>query len=192
MSLVWMIVGLGNPGRRYVQSRHNVGFMVVQRLWKGWCFPKWKKKYMAKLSFGIHQEEEIYLVLPQTFMNRSGEAVGLLLSRFKLPLDHLLVIYDDLDLPLGTLRIRKSGGPGTHRGMQSIVEALGSEAFPRIRIGIGPLPEAADAAEFVLQPFTLQEKEKLAPCLEAACQATEMILQGNFDQAMNLYNRQIS
>lgn len=187
-----MVVGLGNPGRRYSQSRHNAGFMVVEQLWKRWHFPKWKRKYMAKLSSGIYHKEEIYLVLPQTFMNRSGEAVALLFSRLKLSLDHLLVIYDDLDLPLGALRIRKSGGPGTHRGMQSVVEVLGSEGFPRIRIGIGPLPEAVDAAEFVLQPFTSQEKEKLVLCLEAACQAAEMILNGDFDQAMNLYNRPIA
>ncbi len=189
---MWMIVGLGNPGKAYSQSRHNAGFMVVEKIWKRWQFPKWKRKYMAKLSSGIHREEEICLILPQTFMNRSGEAVARLFSQFKISLDHLLVIYDDLDLPLGTLRIRKSGGPGTHRGMQSVVEALGSEAFPRIRIGIGPLPESVDAAEFVLQPFTPQEKLKLAPCLEAACQAAEMIIQGDFDQAMNLYNRQIA
>ncbi len=96
-----MVVGLGNPGSYYSQSRHNAGFMVVQRLWQRWRFPRWKRKYMAKLSSGIRQQEEIYLVLPQTFMNRSGEAVSLLFSRLNLPLNHLLVIYDDLDLPLG-------------------------------------------------------------------------------------------
>jgi PTH1 family peptidyl-tRNA hydrolase len=188
---VWVVIGLGNPGRQYAESRHNAGFMVVKRLWKRWRFPEWKKKFRAKLSSGFRGEEEVFLVMPQTYMNRSGEAVALLVSFFKLPPDHLLVIYDDLDLPLGSLRIRRAGGPGTHRGMQSVVETLGREDFPRIRIGIGPLPEEAEAAQFVLEPFTPQEKEKLRPCLEAACEATEMILDGAIDQAMNLYNRQI-
>lgn len=189
---MWLVVGLGNPGREYEESRHNAGFMVVKRLWKRWHFPKWKRKFKSKVSIGIHNNEEVLLALPQTFMNRSGEAVALFYHQLKISLDHLLIIYDDLDLPLGTIRIRRVGGPGTHRGMQSIVEALGNDSFPRIRIGIGPLPEGIEAASFVLEPFTAQEKEKLIPSLEAACEAVEMILDGAIDRAMTIYNRKLT
>lgn len=163
--------------------------MVVRRLYARWCFPRWQRKYLSKLSHGQFEGRKVYLVLPQTMMNRSGEAVSLLYSRLNIPLDRLLVVYDDLDLPLGTIRVRREGGPGTHRGMQSIIEALGKEGFPRLRIGIGPLPEGAEAAEFVLAPFSAEERIKLDPCLEAACQAVEMIVTGHIDQAMNQFNR---
>ncbi len=186
---MWAVIGLGNPGEHYSLTRHNAGFMVVRRLYGRWRFSRWQRKYLAKLSYGQVGENQVYLVLPQTMMNRSGEAVSLLWAKLNLPLDRLLVVYDDLDLPLGTIRVRKEGGPGTHRGMQSIIEALGKEAFPRVRIGIGPLPEGAEAAEFVLAPFSAEEREKLEPCLEAACQAVEMIILGQIDQAMNQFNR---
>ncbi|MCX7973056.1 MAG: aminoacyl-tRNA hydrolase [Candidatus Aminicenantes bacterium] len=188
---MWLVVGLGNPGQDYAESRHNVGFMVVNQLWKRWRFPRWQRKYRSKVSLGLYKKEEVFLALPQTYMNRSGEAVILLMTQLKLPLTNLLVIYDDLDLPLGKIRIRKTGGPGTHRGMQSVVTALGGNAFPRIRIGIGPLPEKAEAAAYVLEPFSEAEKVRLIPSLEAACEAVEMILDGAIDQAMNKYNRTI-
>jgi len=186
---VWAVVGLGNPGRQYAASRHNVGFMVVRKLFDRWGFERWKRRFLAKVSYGRRGKELVYLGLPQTFMNRSGEAVRALRSGLGLPVECLIVAYDDLDLALGTIRVRKDGGPGTHRGMQSVVEALGSEAFPRVRVGIGPLPEEADPAKFVLEPFTPEEVERLEPSLEAACQAVEMILEGAIYQAMNLFNR---
>lgn len=184
-----MVVGLGNPGKAYAWSRHNAGFMVVQRLGRRWGFARWQKKFLSRMSRGQRGEETVYLLLPETFMNRSGEAVGLAHHRLNCPVERILVIYDDLDLPLGSIRVRQEGGPGTHRGMQSIVEALGSEAFPRVRVGIGPLPEGVDAAEFVLESFTAAEKKRLEPALEAACQAVEMTLNGAIDQAMNVFNR---
>jgi len=187
---VWAVVGLGNPGRQYAASRHNVGFMVVRKLFARWGFERWKRRFLAKVSYGHRGQESVYLVLPQTFMNRSGEAVSSLRTGLGLPVECLIVAYDDLDLALGTIRVRKEGGPGTHRGMQSIVAALGSESFPRVRVGIGPLPAKADPAQFVLEPFTAEEVRRLEPCLEAACQAVEMILDGAIYQAMNLFNRQ--
>lgn len=186
---VWMVVGLGNPGRSYALSRHNAGFMVIQRLFRRWGFSRWQKRFLSRMSRGQRGEDTVYLLLPETFMNRSGEAILLAQKSLQCPLERLLVVYDDLDLHLGSIRVRPEGGPGTHRGMQSIVEALGSEAFPRVRVGIGPLPEGADAAAFVLESFTAEEKNRLKPALEAACQAVEMTLNGAIDQAMNAFNR---
>jgi PTH1 family peptidyl-tRNA hydrolase len=132
--------------------------------------------------------ETVILALPQTYMNNSGQAVAALLRAKRIPSQQLVVVTDDLDLPLGRLRVRKEGSPGTHLGMRSVVQEIGSSAFPRIRLGIGPLPEDADAAEYVLSEFSRQDKEVFESCLDRARLALELVLAGDIVQAMNRYN----
>jgi PTH1 family peptidyl-tRNA hydrolase len=132
--------------------------------------------------------ETVILALPQTYMNNSGQAVAALLRAKRIPSEQLVVVTDDLDLPLGRLRVRKEGSPGTHLGMRSVVQEIGSSAFPRIRLGIGPLPEDADAAEYVLSEFSRQDKEVFESCLDRARLALELVLAGDIVQAMNRYN----
>lgn len=159
-----VIIGLGNPGRSYVQSRHNAGFMALDDLSKAFGEGEWKER--QKFS-SIVQEARIVtvpvlLVKPQTYMNRSGEAVRKIVEFYKLDSrEQILVCSDDIDLPLGTLRLRRKGGPGTHNGLKSIVEQLG-EQFPRLRIGIGPQPASVDLAAWVLSAFVEQERLMLA------------------------------
>jgi PTH1 family peptidyl-tRNA hydrolase len=135
-----------------------------------------------------HGGEKILLAMPQTYMNQSGEAIKQIVQNCEIMLEKLLIIYDDFDIPLGEIRIRKEGGAGTHKGMTSIIQELGSSAFPRIRIGIGPLPEGADAVEYVLSPFSKEEKPRLEASLAKASDALALILAGEIDKAMNQFN----
>lgn len=184
---MWAVVGLGNPGLRYASSRHNVGFMLVKQAARAWDIRIRKPKYQAKTGEGRRAGERIVLALPQTYMNESGQAVKGLAVGMEIPIERLVVVFDDVDLPLGEIRVRRDGGPGTHRGMASIVAAIGP-AFPRIRVGIGPVPEGAEIADFVLGDFRAAEKKLLAGSLERALEALELVLDGRIDQAMNRYN----
>ena len=184
----YLIAGLGNPGRRYEHNRHNVGFMLLNRLAVelGEKFNKVEAK--ALVAKTIYHGERVVLVKPQTYMNNSGSPVSSLVRFYKIPLPNLLVAYDDVDLPFGVIRIRPFGGSGGQKGMQSIIERLSSEGFPRLRLGTGRPPGRVEAADYVLQDFPGHEAELLQETLDRGVKAVLTFIQFGLDQAMNLYN----
>jgi PTH1 family peptidyl-tRNA hydrolase len=186
---LWAVVGLGNPGKYYANTRHNAGFTFVKQIARSWNVKLRKKKYLAKTAEVEKENEKVLLALPQTYMNRSGYSVREVLDGTGISPEQLIVVYDDLDIPLGEIRIRKEGGPGTHKGMDSIIQEIQTIAFPRIRVGIGPLPPEWDAAKFVLSPFEEGEKALLEQSLKKAQEALELILARKIDKAMNSYNQ---
>ena len=181
-----MIVGLGNPGRRYAHTRHNVGFDVLDILAKRRKTRILGRQCRALVGKFESHGEQILLAKPQTFMNDSGDAVGQLVRRHKLEPDAVLVVCDDLDLPLGKIRIRLQGSSGGHKGMNSIVKHLHSTGFPRMRIGIG---RSGDAIDHVLSRFNRKERKIIDPTLVQAADALDMILEEGIEAAMNFYNR---
>jgi len=185
---LWAVVGLGNPGKRYLRTRHNAGFLLVKKIAKAWEVRLRRRFYLCKGNRVTRSDGKILLAMPQTYMNRSGKAVKRILEGGETVLSNLLIVYDDLDLPLGNIRVRKDGSGGTHQGMRSVVRALESTEFPRIRVGIGPLPEDRDAADFVLSPFREEEWPLLNRSLDRACAALDLILADDIEKAMNLYN----
>jgi len=185
---LWVLVGLGNPGKRYSATRHNAGFMLVQRIAERHNVGLRKRSFSAKAAQVMLGSTPVLLVCPWTYMNRSGKAVKELIRRTGVKPECLLVAYDDLDLSLGKIRIRKAGGPGTHNGMISVVQEIDSTKFPRIRIGIGPLAPGADAADFVLADFQEGEKPILEDCLAKAEDAVELIVSDGIEIAMNRFN----
>jgi PTH1 family peptidyl-tRNA hydrolase len=188
-----LIVGLGNPGRKYAHNRHNVGFQCLERLAQahGFSFARGalSKGRRAKASVALGKIAKVGVVLarPLTYMNLSGQAVRQLANSYKLASEDILVIYDDLDLPLGTIRLRPEGGSGGHKGMRSIIEALGSQAFPRLRVGIGR-PPGNDAVGYVLSDFTADEQITLESVYEKVVAAVELFLREGIEAAMNIYN----
>lgn len=184
-----LIVGLGNPGRRYEHTLHNVGFDVLSVLSQKLNIPIKKKLAKALVGEGSYGGERLVLAAPQTFMNLSGESVVPLMQWYKVQPEGLLVIYDDTDLPLGKLRIRTGGSAGTHNGMKSIIGQLGSQQFPRIRVGIGKAPEGWDLADYVLSHYPDAEtrKEQFEAFLRAADAALCWCEKG-IEDAMRLYN----
>ncbi len=181
-------MGLGNPGRAYARTRHNVGFIFVQRLTECWGTRIRRRRYRSKVVGVARPQGSVLLVMPQTYMNSSGLAVRDLVREAGIRPERLIVIYDDFDLPLGEIRIRKDGSAGSHKGMGSIIEELATSRIARIRIGIGPLPAEADPVDFVLSPFAVEERERLASPLERAMDALDMILSGDIDAAMGRFN----
>lgn len=187
-----IIVGLGNPGAQYINTRHNVGFRVVQKFAKviaGTGF-RWQEKFQAKIFIHHFQSEEIILVKPQTYMNLSGKAVKDIIDYYNINYQQLLVIYDDLYLPLGKIRIRKRGSSGGHRGLDSIINSLKSDDFPRLRIGIrnDKLLDYLDYTNFVLTNFLPEEKEVVEKVINQAVQAIEDILVKGYEFVMREYN----
>jgi PTH1 family peptidyl-tRNA hydrolase len=188
---VWAVVGLGNPGREYVGTRHNVGFALVQRMAREHKAELRGRKFRARSVEIERGGERILLLLPQTYMNLSGRAVRELMKGRNIPAAGILIVMDDLDIPLGEIRIRKTGTAGTHKGMQSIVRETGTTGFPRIRIGIGPLPPGSDAADFVLTPFPRSDQGLLDAAMDKAREALLLVLDGRIDEAMNDFNRKV-
>jgi PTH1 family peptidyl-tRNA hydrolase len=186
---LWAVVGLGNPGRRFRETRHNVGFIFIKKVAKGWKVRLRKKIFLSKAVEVDRKEDKVLLGMPQTYMNRSGLAVKKIVEGRGINTENLIVVFDDLDIPLGDVRIRKEGGTGTHKGMHSIVEELGTNKFPRIRIGIGPEVPVEDATEFVLSSFERAEQSHLEEGLRKAQEALEMMLDGEIEKAMNVYNQ---
>jgi peptidyl-tRNA hydrolase, PTH1 family len=185
---VFLIAGLGNPGREYRENRHNIGFMLVDRLAAhlGTSFGRVEAK--ALIAKAEHQGSRLILVKPQTFMNLSGTSVGALLRYYKIPLSNLLVAYDDVDLPFGVLRIRPDGGSAGQKGMMSIIERLGTSEFPRLRLGIDRPPGRMNAADYVLQDFSRQEAVELPQILDRAVDAALTFVASGLTTAMNQYN----
>lgn len=184
-----VIVGLGNPGLRYAHTRHNMGFWVVDLLSQRWGIPLAKHKFGSKIGEGRFFTQQVMLVKPQTFMNRSGEAVGDLVRFYQLDLADLLVIYDDLDLAPGMLRVRAGGSSGGHRGVANIIDHLQASSFPRVRIGIGAPPEHLETADYVLQVIDAADTKILQEACQRAADAVEVWLKEDVFAAMNLYNR---
>ena len=181
-----LIVGLGNPGREYERIRHNAGFMLVDLLALS-AGIKFDKKGKGLWGKGRIAGEEVVLLKPQTFMNLSGEAVSEVRAFYKIPATALIVAYDDCDLPLGKLRIRKDGGSGGHRGVSSIIATLGSKEFARIRLGIGRPPHN-DTAGYVLSQFSKEEQPAVEEMLCRGKESVELLITGRIDQAMNTFN----
>ena len=187
-----MIVGLGNPGPAYRHTRHNFGFLAVDELADELSIQVKRLKFKAMIGEGRFNGNKVVLVKPMTFMNESGRAVAPLLRYFKLTLSNLLVIHDDLDLPLGTLRLRPSGGTSGQRGMASIITHLGTQEFPRMRLGIGRPPGQMDPVDYVLKNFLPSENELLAIILRTAVEASQNFINEGLTQTMNKYNGEVS
>jgi PTH1 family peptidyl-tRNA hydrolase len=186
----FLIIGLGNPGREFEHNRHNVGFMLLNRLSGrlGDGFGKVESKALVAKS--NYLGERVFLVKPQTFMNNSGTAISSLVRYYKIALENSLVAYDDVDLPLGTIRLRPSGGSAGQKGMQSIIERLGTDEFPRLRIGTSRPPGRMEAADYVLQDFPTDETELLTDTLDRAVEAVLTFIQYGIERAMNDFNGQ--
>ncbi len=200
-----LIVGLGNPGEKYENTRHNVGFMTIDHLLKEFGTNKDDWSSQAKLKSDIATftiptdggEEKVILAKPKTFMNESGHAISLLMNFYKIEPDDLWIVYDELDLPLGTLKIRNGGAAAGHHGVESVMEHAGTDKFWRFRLGIGAsrnheMPVGKqfirDAKEFVLDPFTQSEQGKLREMIKHACKALECALKKDLESAMNRFN----
>jgi PTH1 family peptidyl-tRNA hydrolase len=187
-SNVYLIAGLGNPGREYRFTRHNAGFLLLDRLAERLetAFARLESK--ALLAKGEFQGQRLLLAKPHTYMNLSGQAVDSLRRYYKVPLEHLLVAFDDVDLPLGTIRIRPGGGSSGQKGMASIIERLGTQDFARLRLGIGRPPGRMQAADYVLQDFSSAEMEIFNHTLERAVQAALVFVTEGLEPAMNQFN----
>lgn len=185
----YLIVGLGNPGREYSTSRHNVGFMVVDRLAEKLDTSFRKVKMNALVTAVRYKGERIILIKPQTFMNLSGQAVSSFIRFYKLPLDNMLVVYDDVDLPFETLRLKPDGGDAGQRGVRSIIQLLGTKSFPRLRVGIDRPPGRMEVSDYVLQKFSAAEKGILPFILDTASEAVLHFIDQGLNQAMTIYNQ---
>lgn len=184
----FLLVGLGNPGRKYQTHRHNIGFMLMDRLAADHQLSFGRVQHQALVANGLIGGRAVILAKPQTYMNESGRAVSQLLNFFKLPLENLLVAYDDLDLPLGTVRFRSAGGAGGQKGIRSIIDSVGSQAFARVRLGIGRPPGQMDPADYVLRPFRGEEEVLRDIVLSEAAAGVLTFLQEGIMLAMSRHN----
>lgn len=184
----WLVVGLGNPGKKYQQTRHNAGWHLLEELAARYNFQFDQSRSKGLIARGELAGVKVALVKPQTYMNLSGEAVGPIARFFKIPADRILVAFDDIDLPLATLRLRPKGGAGGHKGMRSIIQHLGTNDFPRIRLGIGrpfgPMPVEA----YVLQKFSADEWQAMSVTYSQAVDAAKTVVSQGINTAMNLFN----
>lgn len=186
---VFLIVGLGNPGEEYAHTRHNAGFDTMALLEKRYQVTLGRKMLQGFLAEVTEEDRKIVLCEPLTYMNASGECVARLLRWYHADLNRLLVIHDDIDLPPGKVRMRRNGGPGTHNGMRSIVETLGSTDFPRIRVGVGDRPEGGDLVSWVLGHYDPETRKIMEAAFEKAAAAAADWVENGIDHAMQLGNR---
>ncbi|MDY5846720.1 MAG: aminoacyl-tRNA hydrolase [Bariatricus sp.] len=185
-----IIVGLGNPDDKYQGTRHNVGFDVIDKLSEKYNIDVDTRKHRAFIGKGIIEGQKVILAKPQTYMNLSGESVRSLIDYYKIdPEEELLVIYDDISLDVGQLRIRKKGSAGGHNGIKNIIAHLGTSVFMRIKVGVGEKPKDYDLADYVLSRFAKEERELMEEGYDLAVKATAMIASGETDRAMNEYNK---
>ncbi len=183
------VIGLGNPGRNYMGTRHNVGYEVVFKLAHDLNIDINKEKFKAVYGEGFMGGEKILLIQPITYMNLSGESVIQFVNFYKLPLEDIIVCCDDINLPLGGLRIRTKGSDGGQKGLRSIIYSLASEDFTRVRVGVGEKPKDWDLAKYVLSHFTKDEEQLIIEGITNAAEAVKLIIKGEQSQAMNLYNK---
>lgn len=186
---MFVIAGLGNPTGKYEKTRHNVGFDVIDLLAEKYNIKINERKHRALCGTGIIEGQKVLLMKPQTFMNLSGESIGAALNFYKVePKTDLIVIYDDVSLAPGRLRIRKKGSAGGHNGMKNIISHAGTQEFLRIKIGVGEKPQGWDLADYVLGRFSKEERELVEEAFGKACEAAALMVQDETDRAMNLFN----
>lgn len=188
MDNLYIIAGLGNPGRKYEGTRHNVGFDAIDCLSQQHGIKVSKIKFKALLGEGFISNKKVILVKPQTYMNLSGESIRDILDWYKVSPDHLIVIFDDVDIPFGEIRVKRKGSAGTHNGMKSIIYQLKDDNFPRVKIGIGKPPEEWELSDFVLSGFSREERKIINDSIEKAARAVTTIIEDGIDAAMNLFN----
>ncbi|WP_130819941.1 aminoacyl-tRNA hydrolase [Anaerococcus vaginimassiliensis] len=185
---MYCIVGLGNPGLKYENTRHNAGFLTIDYLANKFGIDVKKSKFKSLYGQGVISGQKVMLVKPQTYMNNSGEAVREIINFYKFDIDKLIVIYDDIDIEFGTIRIRKKGSAGTHNGMKSIIYQIQDDKFPRIKIAVGKKPEYMDLANFVLSGFTEKEAEAIREEIKLAADSIETMIESSIDMSMNKFN----
>lgn len=186
----WLLVGLGNPGKLYDGTRHNVGFEMIDTIAQGEGIIVSRIQHRALFGKGHINGNPVMLAKPQTFMNVSGESVGPLVAYYKIPLNQVLLIFDDMDLPFATLRLLPKGGHGGHNGMKSVINHFkGSREFPRLRIGIGRPPGKMDPVSYVLRPFTKSEREEMDFTLQEGLDAIRILINQGFDKSATIVNR---
>ncbi len=187
----FLLAGLGNPGSEYEDTRHNIGFAVIQAVSRRWGIDINRYRFKSLTGDGEYNGKRVALVLPQTYMNNSGIAISSLMRFYKLDPCNLLVVHDDLDLPFGSIRLRKSGGSAGQKGMQSIIERLGTSDFPRLRVGIGRPPGRMDAVDYVLKKFKRADQNLLNQVLDQSADAIETYLEQGIEKAMTLFNHSL-
>lgn len=185
---MFLIIGLGNPEKDYGNTRHNMGFNVINKIAEKYSIEVNKTKFKGLFGSGNINNEKVILLKPQTFMNLSGESVREAIDFYKIDIDNVLIIYDDIDLAPGKIRIKKNGGPGTHNGMRSVVQHLGTENFARLRVGIGKPEDNTDLIEYVIGYVSQEDRELLEKGVNLAVEAVDTIITENIDTAMNKYN----
>lgn len=183
---MYIIAGLGNPGSKYENTRHNMGFKAIDAMASEFGINVNRAKFKGLIGEGRIGTEKVILLKPQTYMNLSGQSVREIMNFYKIPEENLIVIYDDFDLPIGSIRVRKSGGPGTHNGMKSVVQELGSRKFPRVRVGIGS--SDGSTIQFVIGKVGKDEQQILNEAAEAAASAAADIIRIGIENAMNIHN----
>lgn len=187
---MYVIVGLGNPTKEYENTRHNIGFAIIDKLAESYSIDVQEKKHKALIGKGMINGSKVILAKPQTYMNLSGESVRELVDYYKIDEEEeLIIIYDDISLDVGQLRIRKKGSAGGHNGMKSILAHLGHDIFPRIKVGVGDKPKGYDLADYVLGRFSQEERGIMEEASIAAVNAVREIIAGEIDRAMNTYNK---
>ena len=185
----WLLVGLGNPGSKYESTRHNMGWLALDSLMEREKFTLNKLRFKAWTGMLDYKGHKILVMKPQTYMNLSGEAVGEAARFYKIPSDHVLVIYDDVSLPLGKLRIRDKGSAGGHNGLKNIIAHLGTDVFPRVKVGVGaPSHPDYDMVDWVIGSFSAQEKKIVDEALDRALDAAECIISRGVTEAQNRFN----
>lgn len=183
-----VIIGLGNPGKKYEDTRHNAGFMAIDKISDKWGIPVTQNKFRALVGEGRIEGEKVLLVKPQTYMNLSGESVAEVLKFYKLIPDDLVVIYDDLDLPTGQLRLREKGSAGGHNGIKSMIQHLGTQEFKRIKVGISRPEPGRSVSDYVLNTFPVAERADIQEAVGLAADACAMWTRESFLKVMNHYN----
>lgn len=186
---MYIIAGLGNPTKEYEKTRHNVGFEVIDVLADRLFTSVDEKKFKGYYGKAVIGGEKVILLKPQTFMNLSGESVRAAADFYKVDPDHIIVVYDDVSLDVGQLRIRTKGSAGGHNGIKNIISHLGTDVFPRIKVGVGEKPKGYDLADYVLGHFSKEDRSIMEEGYEKAVEAIKLFLTGEIDAAMNEYNR---
>ena len=185
---MYLVVGLGNPEKEYSGTRHNMGFDVINKISEEYNIPVEKSKFKGLYGSGMIESEKVILLKPQTFMNLSGESLREIIDFYKISLEEIIVVYDDVDIDVGNIRIRKSGSAGSHNGMKSIIQHLGTTNFYRIRVGIGNQKENIDMINYVIGKVSKEEYAELEKGILKAKEAVVEIIKNNIDKAMNKYN----
>ena len=185
---MYVIVGLGNPEPEYSNTRHNMGFDTINKIAKKYNIEFSKTKFKGIYGTGTIEGEKVILLKPQTFMNLSGESIKEIIDFYKLNTDNLIIIYDDIDIEPGIIKLRKIGGPGTHNGMKSVIKEIGTEKFPRVRIGIGKPEHKGDLINYVIGKIPEEDKKILEKSTDVAKDAVIEIIKNGMDKAMNLFN----